>query len=191
MLRRNLTMWLNSYILCLFAAGSGIAATIGNGGFETGDLTGWTASGDVCCTQVTSSFRGFTPHSGSYFAYIGPFGVGFLGQSVVTSPGNSYTIDFFLGNLGRPNLFDTIVDGTTLSSMVDVADQDWTRVTVSFVGSGTMSDIKFRFQNPTNTFVIDDVTIVDNGPVAPEPSTVILALGGAGLLFVFRRRIFQ
>jgi hypothetical protein len=66
------------------------ANLITNGGFETGDFTGWThVSG-----RVTGTFDGVASHSGNFQAVF-VAGVS-LAQSVATTPGASYTIDFFL-----------------------------------------------------------------------------------------------
>src|SRR5262249_5454325 len=74
-----------------------------NGGFETGNFSGWTQSGDLSYTGVDGSL----PHSGSFAAYMGPTGSdGFLAQSFATTPGANYTLDYWLeSDGGSPNDF--------------------------------------------------------------------------------------
>src|SRR5262249_61273313 len=46
-----------------------------NGGFEQGNLNGWTFSGNTQATAVNSgSFVGISPHSGTYEFHMGPVG---------------------------------------------------------------------------------------------------------------------
>ena len=44
------------------------AATLDNPGFETGDLSGWNASGDVTVLTCSSTFVGCAPGGGTFFA---------------------------------------------------------------------------------------------------------------------------
>lgn len=46
------------------------SAQITNGGFETGDFTGWTLGGNTGYTGVTGSYA----HSGNFGAYFGAGG---------------------------------------------------------------------------------------------------------------------
>jgi len=63
---------------------------VGNCGFETGDFTGWTQSGNLGFTSVQS----FSPYSGNYFAYMGPVGSdGFLTSNSFLG-GNTFTFGF-------------------------------------------------------------------------------------------------
>src|SRR3954452_4923155 len=76
------------------AAGIAKANLVTNGGFETGDFTGWVQSGDTSYTGVDGN-----PYSGVYGAYSGPVsGLGFHSQVLPTTAGTGYTISFFLSN---------------------------------------------------------------------------------------------
>jgi len=77
------------------------ANLITNGGFETGNFTGWGAAN----ASVVGTAFGVAPHSGSFQAELGtPNTPVFMSQSVGTTPGQSYTIDFFAAtaNIGPP-----------------------------------------------------------------------------------------
>ena len=77
------------------------ANLITNPGFETGDFTGWSKVGGL----VAGPINGVSPHSGNFQAIFSADGLA-LTQSVATTPGASYTIDFFLAQAGgAPNSF--------------------------------------------------------------------------------------
>src|SRR5271165_5397298 len=74
-----------------------------NGGFETGDFTGWTTGGNFGATGVTSgSFYVYSgAQEGNFYAYLGPVGTdGTLSQSFTTQAGASYTFSFWLAAAG-------------------------------------------------------------------------------------------
>src|SRR5262245_6375575 len=105
-----------SFFLCLPGA---IHAAVTNGGFETGDLTGWVQDlGDralVFCNNAR-----FTPHSGSCAVSLtnSPFEI--LSQTITTVPGQSYDFDFWLQQTageGAPENFTAQWDGQTIFSI--------------------------------------------------------------------------
>ena len=64
-----------------------------NGGFETGDFSGWTTSIDPVFDGVDS----FAPHSGTFAAFFGnPSGASTISQTLTTVSGTVYSIDFWL-----------------------------------------------------------------------------------------------
>src|SRR5205814_9939401 len=71
-------------------------ATLANGGFETGDFTGWTQFGNLGYTAVnTGSFSGVSPHGGTYEAHFGPVTTtGGIQQTVTANAGDTVTVDF-------------------------------------------------------------------------------------------------
>src|SRR5258708_2856220 len=67
---------------------------LANPGFETGDFTGWTQSGNTGFSGATGA-----PHTGQFGAFFGPVGsMGFISQDLATIPGAAYEISWWLGN---------------------------------------------------------------------------------------------
>ena len=86
-----------------------------NGGFETGDFTGWSGSGNFTDCAVSSS----TPavNSGQYGALLGPAGSpGFLSQTVPTVPGQTYLLSLWLDSPDglAPNEFLAAWNGSVI-----------------------------------------------------------------------------
>ena len=91
---------------------------LSNGGFETGDLTGWSASS----AAVQAEFSGLAAQFGNYAARLGPSsGFESLSQSVATTAGQHYTVSFYV--LGDPdassNSLNVTWDGATLLAQTD------------------------------------------------------------------------
>jgi PEP-CTERM motif len=161
---------------------------VANCGFETGDFTGWTQSGNLGFTGVTGGAYAF---SGSFGAYLGPVGSdGYLTQTIwgnsfsfqfrqdpsywaldtisVTPFGSCgagcgiYFVDFWLASFGGPTN-----DFTLLWNGSDVGP--------SLVDSGTFPYTDFNGYVYGNT---------------PEPgSLILLGSGVLGLAGVVRRKL--
>jgi hypothetical protein len=86
-------LFLSGCLLTLLGSGAALAAPlIINGGFESGDFTGWTTSGSgsVQCGDIN-----YPAHSGNCAARIGLTGLqDSVTQSITTVPGASYSLDF-------------------------------------------------------------------------------------------------
>ena len=68
-----------------------------NGGFETGNLSGWTTNGASDYTYIDTEH----PHSGNYDLAIGPVDGDFdLDQNISTVQGATYQVEFWLSNGG-------------------------------------------------------------------------------------------
>ncbi len=79
-------------------------SVVQNGGFETGDFSGWTLLGNTTTpttvyNAVESLDAGFTVvHSGRYGAFLGDAQVATLSQSLATVPGQCYLLSLWLDN---------------------------------------------------------------------------------------------
>ena len=184
----------------LGAARPAIANLVVNGGFETGDFSGWTQSGRLDSTLVTSGGYGFPgiPHSGGFFAALGPVGGdGFLSQDLATTPGASYHVSYDLGSDGAmPNDFSASFGGQSIFSTQSIPRQGYQLYSFDILATSNVSTLRFGFQNSPGFLNLDDVSVEwtsnpkSNAPVVPEPATLVSAgLGCLGsLAYLWRRR---
>jgi len=125
-----------------------------NCGFETGDFSGWTLSGDTSFTSVNTA----AAHSGNFGASLGPVNhLGLMSQSLVAT--GSCTISFWLANLGRPSQFEVWFGGDRLSQITTVPDLVYTQFTFTNVPVGT-GDLTFAFSNRPAFIFLDDVVVL-------------------------------
>lgn len=168
---------------CLGCAGGARADFIVNGGFETGDFTGWTVTGDA----ATYGVDGSNPHSGNFNAFFGQpandgAGKTLLMQAVTTTPGFAYVLDFYLMNEdgNSPNEF-TVQFGTATPLLVDQVNLPtfaYTEYTFVVVATAAVTDLTFGFRNDFAFFNIDDVSLRN----VPEPGSLACLMIGAALL---------
>jgi hypothetical protein len=151
---------------------AGGANRIINGGFETGNFMGWTQSGNTGATGVDTG----TVHSGMYAAFLGPVGSeGFLSQTFTTTPGATYTLDYWLQHDGgSPSSFRALIDGVDIPGSVlsNPGAFGYTEYTFTFTATGPTTELKFGFREDPTYFHLDDVSVSGS----PSPG----AAGGAG-----------
>jgi len=131
---------------------------VANCGFETGDFTAWTQSGDLGFTFVDNP----SAHSGTFGAAMGPVGdQGMLTQTLQTTAGGTYTLTFWLRNDGgTPNNFYIIWDGTVIDGVVDAGFFSYMQLTYDgLVASADGTDLTFSFLQVPAWWHLDDVTV--------------------------------
>ena len=169
-------------LACLGCTGGARADFIVNGGFETGDFTGWTLSGNIS-DPTTFGVDMSNPHSGLDNAYFGPQGSqAFLMQAVTTIPGFEYELDFYLMNEdgNSPNEF-TVQFGTATPLLVDQVNLPtfaYTEYKFFVVAAAAVTDLTFGFRNDFAFFNIDDISLRG----VPEPGSLACLAIGAVLL---------
>ena len=118
---------------------------VNNGGFETGNFSGWTQAGNTGATFVSSN----NVHSGSYSAQLGPVGSdGYLIQNISTVPGAQYTFSWWLANSGgTPNNFGVYWNYGLVTAANNIPAHGYQQSSYTETASSTSTNIQFYFQN--------------------------------------------
>src|SRR6202012_4923075 len=99
---------------------------VSNGGFETGDFSGWMDDGSGSVVNDTTYV-----HSGTYGAEFGAVGaLGYIQQTLNTTPGTSYLLSFWLDSPDgeTPNEFQVSWNGNVLLDETDLPAFGWTNL---------------------------------------------------------------
>jgi hypothetical protein len=171
----------------MLAATAAHADIVVNGGFETGDFTGWTQFGDTTFSGVDT----LAPQSGSYGAYFGPFSPGGIVQTLATDVSSHYIVEFWLQNeadgfgQATPNSFELDWGGSPAFSITDAPATGYTHYSFSLVATSALTDLAFSFQDSPAFWDLDNVTVT----LVSEPGSLALAgLAGALAALQGRRR---
>ncbi len=191
-------------VLCLATVATAKAGLETNGGFETGDFTGWTVTNsqyDGVSTASNYAGQNLNPDTGNYFAALGTptsdsGGPVELSQVLATSAGQQYTFSFAFFTQGPgPDSFAAYWDGTNLVNVVNGNSGSDVNGNVvwahdSFTVTGTGSDtIAFYSGNDPNYNGLDSVSVTLKSSPTPEPASVaVWGLGLAAAFFASRRR---
>src|SRR5437899_7428061 len=107
-----------------------------NGGFETGNFSGWTVSPGATGSWIVVFTNPNVGHTGNSFAQFLSFGdFDQISQNLVTTPGTSYTLDFWLRSF--QDHFMVLWNGSTILD-IDAANAStsWTEHTLTVTGAG-------------------------------------------------------
>ena len=161
----------NSAGVAVPGAGPTISALglVVNGGFETGNFSGWSRSGNTDFSSVVSGTAGGdSVHSGQGAAQFGPSTLGYISQTLPTTPGASYLISCWLDadDSGTGNEFVVSWDGTTLLNLTNLSALGWQNFLFVASAAGANAPLKFGFQSPSGYLHFDDASVIGVWPVA-------------------------
>jgi PKD repeat protein len=160
----------NSLGLTLAASGPSITVAFSvelvlNGGFETGDFTGWALSGGDPGDNFVDNgtVTGILPYTGSYLAALGSYGsLSFLSQSLATTLGTSYLLSFWLNSPDglTPNQFLVSWNENTLFDEKNLPALGWTNLQFVVTATGTNTVLQFGFRDDPSYLGLDDISVV-------------------------------
>jgi hypothetical protein len=188
-------------LTCLLSLAPGAMAEnlVTNGGFETGDFTGWTVEGLVTDCQhglgasgvvangaklpcASTSQYVMTTHSGSYATALSTFHSVqdvYLRQTLTTAPGASYIINIYLANclasatcFASSNHFQVQWDGKVLFDQYNVGSNygnGYSLYTFHVTASGPTTPFAIGGYNNGDWFFLDDISISSIWGVGASP----------------------
>jgi hypothetical protein len=150
-----------------------------NGGFETGDFTGW--GSDQEGAAVTSDPR--YVHSGVYGVQLGTVGsLGHLTQTLPTIPGSNYLISLWLNNTSgaSPNEFKISWNQSLLYRATNMPALAWTNIQLTVAASTSNDTLQLAFRQDPQYLGLDDVSVTSIAPAAPtiiaQPTNELVTL---------------
>lgn len=170
-------------LVFMSVSGASAANLVTNGGFETGDLTGWTIGTLSFAPTVVTNFV----DAGSFAAQIAGFSFlpNTIGQTIATTPGTAYVLSFArLQNLAGPTiLLDVTWNGVSVFSELNPSTPGYQTFTAGVVGTGSDA-LVFESANDNNFTFLDSVSV--NG--VPEPASWAMLIAGFGMTGAALRR---
>jgi hypothetical protein len=158
-----------------------------NGGFETGDFTGWTGTGDTTFNGVQCSGPGPSVYGGNCSAFFGsPTSASGIEQVInVGSAGVPWELSFaFQADGGDPSSLTVVFGGQTLLSLSEPATGGFELYHFSGLSTAANETLAFNFFDPNGFLSLDAVSVA----AVPEPSTMVMMGAGLAGLFFWRRR---
>lgn len=157
---------------------------VANGGFETGDLTGWDLTGfpgfSLVAQDSSTSNTSFAWMAGAVGSY------GFLSQNIQTVAGRTYSLSFDVFNDTTSGMeFISQFNGAEVYSFANET-HNWDHIVINNLhATGNLTEIKFGFRNDPSFSRLDNISV----QAVPEPETYAMMIAGLGMLaFLAKRR---
>ena len=142
-----------------------------NGGFEIGNFTGWT----IGPYQPDQTIISPNSHSGQFAAALGPAGGdGSLSQDLATTPGQHYTLDFWLANMSTAtDDFAVMWGGTKVMGLVNQPSQGYTEYQFDVVATSSVTHLEFDYRQDPTQWRLDDISVVAADMTSAAPTVSI------------------
>ena len=153
-----------------------------NGGFETGNFTGWILTNDNYSFVDDGSYSYISPHSGTYFAALGAEeSPGFISQGLQTVANQSYLLSLWFNSpnvyqltsgaltSNTPNEFSVSWNGNTLFNQTNIppiSGSGWTNL--QFIVTATSSNSLLQFSEMDDPWYLG----LDDVSVTPIPAAI-------------------
>lgn len=111
-------------------------------------------------------------HSGAYGAALGEFSsLGYLSQTLATSPGQTYLLSLWLDNPSNsygatPNQFLVQWNGTTIFNQTNLPFTGWTNLQFLVTATSSSTVLQFGFQDTPYYLGLDDISLTPLLPPA-------------------------
>ena len=156
------TLLLSGFSSSAFAQCSG-TNLVTNGGFETGDFTGWAVAWSSDPHTFVSNLG--PSNSGSYAAWFGAIpGENRISQKIQTTAGKLYTVCFSLSNSSAccASAFHARWNGYDMVSMTNPGGFAYTQYSFQVFATGN-DVLSFEARQVPSYFRLDDVKVVQGG----------------------------
>jgi len=162
------------------------ASSIINGGFETGDLAGWTPTSASTGSLLSIGRHAHSGHDAAWFGAVGGSDDS-LFQTFATLPGESYIVTFLLGHgaTDKSNHFGVWWDSTPLLALTNAARFNQRQYTFAVTALDTLTTLRFSGRELLDFYYLDDVSVAL--VPTPEPTTIALIVGGIAVAAGRRR----
>ena len=189
----NSSRWsgcLCALVVACASAASAQTDLVFNGGFETGNFSGWSVPPIVLPPQPNPSFfevySGGGSHTGTYHARLSSTQLQYMTQILPTTSGTDYELSFWLRQISiAPEALLVRWEGATVfNQLLSNPDPlEWRHFTLPLHANITGSFLEFGQSYFPLEFHIDDISVVQ----VPAPGAGAL-LGMAGVVAMRRRR---
>jgi hypothetical protein len=153
-------------LLTAAAAPAKAQELVQNGGFETGDFTGWTEFGDTYYNGVGSGDPPYV-HGGVYGAYFGPTDPagGGISQVLALNVGDHVHVSFwYLSENGlTPNWMTVTLGSVSVFSTTNVTSTVYTQFAGDFVVADAAPVLTITFYDAPDWLDLDDVSVMLTG----------------------------